>query len=95
MEKLKQIIVECILGEGGVGTRLACIDTVVVLCRIAAAVLGLVIKSFLEMIHASLTAGTKHKKDCFRNRNKANINQGLLIFNSSPDAVVLNVVLLS
>lgn len=72
-------------GVGG-GTRLAGKDTVVVLCRIAAAVLGLVMKSFLEMIHASFTARTKHKKDCFRNRNKSNsrlapavLNIGLLL----------------
>lgn len=63
--------------SGGVSTRLAGIDTVVVLCRIAAAVLGLVVKSFLEMIHASLTARTEHKKDFFRNRSKSHIKQGL------------------
>lgn len=65
--------------SGKVGTRLASIDTVVVLCRVAAAVLGLVIKSFLEMIHASLAAGAKHKKECMRNVYKSDIKQGLIL----------------
>lgn len=81
---------ECILGT--VGTRLASIDAVVVLCRVAAAVLGLVIKSFLEMIHASLAAGAKHKKECMRNVYKSDIKQGLILMPKSAPSVFDSVV---
>lgn len=67
-----------------VDTRLASVDTVVVLCRVAAAVLGLVIESFFEMIHASLTAGAKHQKDCIRNVYKSGIKQGLILLTLKP-----------
>lgn len=40
----------------GVCTCLASVDTVVILCRVAAAMFGFMVKSFLEVIHASLTA---------------------------------------
>lgn len=40
--------------------------------------LGFVVKAFLDVVHASLTAGAEHKEEQVRNVNKSDIKQGLI-----------------